>query len=144
MYNKVLLLGRLTKDVEVRTTPNGKNVASCSIATSKTWKDENGNKQEKVEFTNLVIWKGAEVFAQYLSKGSKVFIEGELATRDWVDKNTGQKRYSTEVIVNDFKFLDNKKSEEQGESIKYNTGIREVELENGGTEEISISDIPFN
>lgn len=145
MFNKVYLLGRLSKDVELRNTPSGKSVASCSIATSKTWYDEAKNKQEKTEFTNLVIWgKGAEIFAQYLSKGSKVFIEGELATRSWLDKNTGQKRYATEVIVNDFKFLDNKKekSEEQSDEIIVEgfdgLGGKEV-----NQSEINISDIPF-
>lgn len=143
MFNKVYLLGRLSKDVELRNTPSGKSVASCSIATSKTWYDEAKNKQEKTEFTNLVIWKGAEVFAQYLSKGSKVFIEGELSTRSWLDKNTGQKRYATEVIVNDFKFLDNKKekSEEQSdEIIEGFDGLGGKQLSN---EEIKIEEIPF-
>lgn len=144
MFNKVYLLGRLSKDVELRNTTSGKSVASCSIATSKTWKDEAGNKQEKVEFTNLVIWQGAEVFAQYLSKGSKVFIEGELSTRSWEDKKTGQKRYATEVIVSDFKFLDNKKekSDENGdEIIKGFDGLGGKEV---SKEEINISEIPFN
>lgn len=143
MFNKVYLLGRLSKDVELRNTTSGKSVASCSIATSKTWKDENGNKQEKTEFTNLVIWKGAEVFSQYLSKGSKVFIEGELATRSWEDKNTGQKRYTTEVIVNDFKFLDNKKEqsgEKSDEIIEGFDGLGGKEISN---DEIKIEDIPF-
>lgn len=143
MFNKVYLLGRLSKDVELRNTTSGKSVASCSIATSKTWKDEAGNKQEKVEFTNLVIWQGAEVFAQYLSKGSKVFIEGELSTRSWEDKNTGQKRYATEVIVSDFKFLDNKKekSDENGdEIIKGFDGLGGKEVNQS---EININDIPF-
>lgn len=139
MFNKVYLLGRLSKDVELRNTISGKSVASCSIATSKTWKDEAGNKQEKVEFTNLVIWQGAEVFAQYLSKGSKVFIEGELATRSWEDKNTGQKRYATEVIVSNFKFLDNKK-EQSDEIIEGFDGLGGKEVSD---EEIKISDIPF-
>jgi len=137
VFNKVFLLGRLTKDVEIRTTPSGKNVGNCSIATSKTWKDENGNKQEKVEFTNLVIWRGCEVFAQYLSKGSKVFIEGELNTREWLDKNTGQKRYATEVNVSDFKFLDNKKEETNNQKQE-----DLIELENRD-DEIKIEDIPF-
>lgn len=143
MFNKVYLLGRLSKDVELRNTTSGKSVASCSIATSKTWKDEAGNKQEKVEFTNLVIWQGAEVFAQYLSKGSKVFIEGELSTRSWEDKNTGQKRYATEVIVSNFKFLDNKKeqSDENGdEIIKGFDGLGGKEVNQS---EINIDDIPF-
>lgn len=139
MFNKVYLLGRLSKDVELRNTTSGKSVASCSIATSKTWKDEAGNKQEKVEFTNLVIWKGAEVFAQYLSKGSKVFIEGELSTRSWEDKNTGQKRYATEVIVSDFKFLDNKK-EKSDEIIEGFDGLGGKEVSD---DEIKIEDIPF-
>ena len=144
MFNKVYLLGRLSKDVELRNTTSGKSVASCSIATSKTWKDEAGNKQEKTEFTNLVIWgKGAEIFAQYLSKGSKVFIERELATRSWEDKNTGQKRYATEVIVNDFKFLDNKKEKSKEQSDEIIEGFDGLGGKEVSDEEIQISDIPF-
>ena len=138
MFNKVYLLGRLSKDVELRTISSGKSVASCSIATSKTWYDEAKNKQEKTEFTNLVIWgKGAEIFAQYLSKGSKVFIEGELATRSWEDKNTGQKRYATEVIVNDFKFLDNKKEKSEEKSEEIIEGFNGL----GGKEECEVPEI---
>ncbi len=134
MLNKVTLIGRLTRDVEMRTIPSGKSVANGSIATSKSWKDEAGNKQEKTEFHNLVLWgKQAEIFAQYTSKGSLVYIDGELTTRDWLDKNTGQKRYATDINVNDFKFLDSNKKEE---TIK-------VENENGGQDEIDIKDIPF-
>lgn len=133
MYNKVTLIGRLTKDVEFRNTTTGKCVSNCSIATSKNWVDESGNKQEKAEFINLVIWgKQAEIFAKYLSKGSKVFIEGELATRSWDDQNTGQKRYATEVNVNNFIFLDTKQVERNEQSTKQ---VEEKELK--------IENIPF-
>ncbi len=145
MFNKVYLLGRLSKDVELRNTPNGKSVASCSIATSKTWTDKDSKeKKEKTEFTNLVIWQGAEVFAQYLSKGSKVFIEGELATRNWEDKTTGQKRYATEVIVSDFKFLDNKKEKSEEKSEEIIEGFNGLGGKEVSDEEIQITDIPFN
>ena len=142
MFNKVFLIGRLTKDVELRTTPNGKSVASTSIATNKKWKDQNGQMQEKAEFHNLVIWQGAEAFAQYLSKGNKVFIEGELTNRSWEDKTTGQKRYATDVKVNEFIFLDSKQVENKNNDYNQNNNNDYSEQESR-VEEIDIKEIPF-
>lgn len=110
MYQKVILIGNLGSDPEVRYTTNSTAVANVSLATSKKWKDKDGEQQERTEWHSLVFWgKKAEVAGEYLHKGSKVFIEGELQTRDWEDKE-GVKRYKTEVVVNEFKFLDAKKS----------------------------------
>lgn len=103
--NRATLLGNLAKDVELKTIPSGKSVAQCAIATNKVWRDQSGQQQKKVEFHNLVIWgKAAETFAKYLKKGSKVLVEGELQTRNWTGQD-GVKRYTTEIIVNNFEFL---------------------------------------
>jgi len=84
MVNKVILVGNLTRDVELKTTPSGKMVASVGLATNKSWKDGNGVKQDKASFHNLTIWgKGAEILAQYTKKGSKLYVEGEIEYHDW-------------------------------------------------------------
>lgn len=136
MFNKVILIGRLTKEPELRTTQTGKAVVSASLATGKKWKDKEGQLQEKTEFHNLVVWQGAEAFAQYLNKGSKVAIEGELQTRNWDDPKSGTKRYTTEVVVNNFIFLDNKKQNE-------GSTIDKAKTSNNNEDEIKIEDIPF-
>lgn len=97
--NKAMIIGNLTRDPEIRNTPSGQSVASFSVATSYTWNDQSGQKQEKVEFHNVVAWRRlAEIIGQYLRKGSKVYIEGRLQTRDWVGQD-GVKRYRTEIIA---------------------------------------------
>jgi single-strand DNA-binding protein len=106
MVNKVFLIGNLGRDPEVRSTPSGQPVASFSVATSRRWKDRDGNRQEQTEWHNVVCWgKLAEVAGQYLTKGKQVFIEGRLQTRSWDDKNSGEKRYKTEVICENFQML---------------------------------------
>ena len=104
--NKVILIGNLGKDPEVRYMPSGKAVANVSIATSDSWKDRNtGEKQERTEWHNVVFYSPlAEIVGQYLRKGSSVFVEGRLQTRKWQDKN-GQDRYTTEIIANEMKML---------------------------------------
>ncbi|MEK7122452.1 MAG: single-stranded DNA-binding protein [Patescibacteria group bacterium] len=97
--NKVMLIGRLTKDPEVRATPGGTSVSSFSVATNRAYTDNQGQKQEKVEFHNIVAWgKLADICGQYLTKGKQVYLEGRLQTRDWVGQD-GIRRYSTEVIA---------------------------------------------
>ena len=106
--NKVILIGNLTKDPEVRYTPQGNAVASFSIATNREWTVE-GNKKEVVDFHNVVSWnKLAELCGQLLSKGSKVYVEGRLQTRDWVTED-GQKRYKTEVVIDEMIVLSSKR-----------------------------------
>lgn len=97
--NKVMLIGNVTRDPELKTIPSGQQVASFSIATNLVWIDKSsGQKQQKVEFHNIVVWrKLAEICGQYLKKGSKIYIEGRLQTRDWVGQD-GVKRYRTEII----------------------------------------------
>jgi single-strand DNA-binding protein len=98
--NKVMIIGRLTRDPEIRTTPNGANVAAFSVATSFNWTDQSGQKKEQTEFHNVVAWrKLADIIGQYLKKGSQVYLEGRLQTRSWDDKTSGQKKYRTEIVV---------------------------------------------
>lgn len=109
--NKVTLIGNLGKDPELRYTNSGVPVATFSVATNETWKDQEGNVQERTEWHNIVAWqKLAEICGEWLKKGSKVYIEGRLQTRSWDDKNTGQKRYMTEIVANDMIMLDPKGS----------------------------------
>ena len=102
--NKVILVGNLGKDPEVRYMPNGGAVANITIATSESWRDKaTGEQREKTEWHNVALYgKLAEVAGEYLRKGSQVYIEGQLQTRKWQDKNTGQDRYTTEVVVQGF------------------------------------------
>lgn len=105
--NKAMIIGNITRDPEVRQTANGATVASFSVATNFFWNDPSGQRQERVEFHNIVAWrKLAEICGQYLHKGSKVYIEGRLQTRDWADKTTGQKRYTTEIVAENMIMLD--------------------------------------
>lgn len=104
--NKVMIIGRLTRDPEIRTTPTGQNVASFSVATSFNWTDQQGQKKEQTEFHNVVAWrKLADIIGQYLKKGSQVYIEGRLQTRSWDDKTSGQKRYRTEIVTDNMIML---------------------------------------
>jgi|ERR1051326_1837333 single-strand DNA-binding protein len=98
--NKVMIIGRLTRDPELRTTPGGANVCQLGIATSYVYTNQQtGQKVEQTEFHNVVLWrKLADIAAQYLKKGTQVFIEGRLQTRSWDDKTSGQKRYKTEIV----------------------------------------------
>lgn len=105
--NKAMIIGNITRDPDVRQTANGATVASFSVATNFYWNDASGQRQERVEFHNIVAWrKLAEICGQYLHKGSKVYVEGRLQTRDWIDKNSGQKRYITEIVAENMIMLD--------------------------------------
>jgi single-strand DNA-binding protein len=106
--NKAMVIGNLTRDPEIRTTPSGVNVASFSVATNMIWTDQAGQRQEKAEFHNIVAWRRlAEICGQYLKKGSKIYIEGRLQTREWVGQDS-IKRYRTEIIAENMIMLDNK------------------------------------
>ena len=98
--NKVILIGNLGKDPEVRTTPQGTSLARFSIATTTTWKDASGAKQERTEWHDIVAWERlAQICGEYLHKGKMVYVEGSLQTRSWEDQD-GKKRYKTEVKAN--------------------------------------------
>jgi single-strand DNA-binding protein len=97
--NKVILIGNLGRDPELRYTPNGSPVAEFSLATSEKWKDKEGNPQERTEWHNVVAWgRQAEICGEYLHKGRQVYVEGRIQTRSWDDKD-GNKRYKTEVVA---------------------------------------------
>jgi len=107
--NKVLLLGNVGKDPEIRATANGMTVASFSLATADRAKDAQGNWADKTEWHNLVAFqKTAEIVRDYVKKGTQLFIEGKIQTRSWDDKESGQKKYRTEIIVNDLTLLGSK------------------------------------
>lgn len=113
--NKVILIGNLGQDPEVRFTPSGTAVANLNLATTDTWMDrQSGQRQERTEWHRVVMFnKTAEIAQQYLKKGSKVYIEGRLQTRKWQDQN-GQDRYSTEIVANDMQMLDGRSGDFQG------------------------------
>lgn len=105
-FNKVILMGNLTRDVEVRTTPSGQNVARFSLAVSRSWRGQDGQQQDQTSFINCVAWgKAGEIIAQYVSKGSPLLVSGRLDQRSWDDKESGQKRSAVEVTVEDFNFV---------------------------------------
>ena len=112
--NKVILVGNLGKDPEVRYSPSGGAVASISVATSESWKDKNtGNQETRTEWHRVVAFKRlAEIMGEYLKKGSKVYIEGKLQTRKWQDQN-GQDRYTTEIVASEMQMLDSKQNQGQ-------------------------------
>jgi single-strand DNA-binding protein len=157
--NKVMIIGRLTRDPEARTTPQGTAVTSFSVATGRVWKDANGVQQEKTEFHNIVAWRRlAEIAAQYLTKGRQVYIEGALQTQSWDDKTSGQKRYRTEVVAENMIMLGNKSDNAQGMSSGTATSFTPVQSPSQhptnseqqvqpvgpvADEEIRIEDIPF-
>ena len=104
--NKVILVGNLGRDPEVRSLPSGQPIASFSVATSRRFKDRDGQRQEQTEWHNIVCFgKQAEIAAQYLTKGKQIFVEGRIQTRSWDDKNTGEKKYKTEIVCENFQML---------------------------------------
>ncbi len=106
--NKVILIGNLGKDPETRYMPNGDAVTNITLATTETWKDKNGEKQEKTEWHRVTFYrKLAEIAGEYLKKGRPVYVEGRLETRKWTDK-AGAERYTTEIIASDMKMLGSK------------------------------------
>lgn len=116
--NKVILIGTLGKDPELKYTPQGTAVTKFSMATNENFKDkQSGEWKERTEWHNIVCWqRTAEVAAEYLKKGGKVYIEGRLTTRSWDDKETGQKKYMTEVVANDLVLLGGKGGSGGGDS----------------------------
>ncbi len=143
--NKCQIIWRVTSDVELRTTPNGQNVTSFSVATNRNWVDSSGMKQEQAEFHNIVLWgKLAEIASQYLQKWKRTYIEWRLQTRTW-EAQDGSKRYKTELIGDNMIMLDSMGSapvtneatsgENQTPAIKKSEPKKE--------EEINIEDIPF-
>ncbi len=146
MYlNKVFLYGNLTRDPELKALPSGQQLASFGIATNRTYKDKNGQKQEAAEFHNIVAFgRPAEVIAQYVKKGRAIFIEGRIQTRSW--ESEGQKKYRTEIIVENFQFGEGGRGGEGigapsgGESVSSQKETEDIQYPD---EEINPEDIPF-
>jgi len=153
--NKVILIGNLGKDPEVKYTPQGTPVAKLTLATNERYKDKDGQWQDRTEWHNVVLWQRlAEIAGEYLKKGGKVYIEGRLQTRSWEDKQTNQKKYMTEVVANDLVLLGGR-GEGGGESGGFSRGASasnnnnfdqrtpEPEPAAVGSSPISDEDIPF-
>jgi single-strand DNA-binding protein len=152
--NKVILIGNLGKDPEVKYTPQGTAVAKITLATNESYKDKGGQWQERTEWHNVVLWQRlAEIAGEYLKKGSKVYIEGRLQTRSWDDKQTNQKKYMTEVVAGTMVLLGGRgeggggggaESLSQGSHGSSNHfDQRAPEAEPAGTSPITDEDIPF-
>lgn len=152
MYlNKVFLIGNLTRDPELKALPSGVKVVSVALATNRVWKDQNGAKQESVEYHNVVAFgRQAEVIAQYCKKGSSIYVEGRLQTRSW--DADGQKKYRTEIVLETFQF--GPKAGGQSEGFKPSSGVTDAEAPQKDAspdldtidypdEEINLEDIPF-
>ncbi len=115
MVNKVILVGNLGRDPELRTTPSGQPLAKFSVATTRKWRDRDGNRQEQTEWHNVVVWgRQAEIAGQYLTKGRQIYLEGRLQTDSWEDKTHGDKRYRTEIICDNFQMLGSRGSSNDG------------------------------
>jgi single-strand DNA-binding protein len=111
MLNKVMLIGNLGQDPEVRSIPSGQTVATFRVATNRRWKNRDGQQQEETEWHSIEVWgRQAEIAGQYLRRGSKVFVEGRIRTESWDDRETGAKRYRTKIVCENFKMLDSRGS----------------------------------
>jgi len=141
-FNKAQLIGNVTRDPELRNTPNGQSVCSFGVATNRTWKDrESGERKQAVEFHNIVAWSGlAQTCSQYLKKGSKVFIEGRLQTRTW-DDPSGNKRNRTEIVADNMIMLDRAGSTPASSSTPNQPAQDSAPAESN--EEINVEEIPF-
>lgn len=143
--NRITIIGNMTRDPELRTTPNGKSVASFSVATNRYWTDQNGQKQKETEYHNVVLWtKLAEVAAQYLHKGNKIYIEGRLRTREWTAQD-GTKRTRVEIIGENMIMLGSRPAAGSAGSFPSTTGhgSSAEEPQEVIEEVIKVEDIPF-
>ncbi len=149
--NKVILLGNVGKDPEIKSTPNGVVVATFSIATSERFKDKTGAWQDRTEWHNLVAYqRTAEIIRDYVKKGSKLYVEGRLQTSSWDDKTTGQKKYRTEIIVGDLSLLSGRGEGESGSGGSNYSRSNTASFDQSGpaqdysqATEITDDDIPF-
>ena len=145
-FNKVIIIGRVTKDPEVRTTSSGQSVASLSVATNRVWNNNSGERQEKTEFHNVVAWgKLAEICGQYLTKGQEVLFEGRLETRVWEGQD-GQKRSRTEIIAENMQMGAKSRGTGAGGYEKSPEASSQPQAPDKNApedEEIRIEDIPF-
>ncbi|MCR4256412.1 MAG: single-stranded DNA-binding protein [Candidatus Uhrbacteria bacterium] len=149
--NRAMIIGNVTRDPEVRTTPTGQSVCSFGIATNQQWNDAQGQKQQRTEFHNVVAWgKLAEICGQYLGKGRKTYIEGRLQTREW-ETPDGQKRTRTEIVVDNMIMLDRKDPSaaprpagSPAPAADASSSVQATAIDQGvSDQEIKLEDIPF-
>lgn len=144
MINKAILVGRLGKDPEVRSTPSGQTVAKFSLATGDKYTDRNGQEQDRTEWHNIVAWgRLGEICGQYLKKGKLVYIEGRIHNDSWDDKETGQKKYRTEIIANEMKMLGSKGEGESSGSYDNGSSYRQGGAAPSQVAESNDDDVPF-
>lgn len=149
-FNQAIIMGNLTRDPELRTTPSGQSVATFAVATNRSWNDPSGERKDSVEYHDVVAWgKLGELVSNYLSKGRKVLVVGRLQTRNWEGQD-GTKKQRTEIVATDINFVDRagegydpdstpKPSNDSPKKTKKD----EVEIEDLGEGEINLDDIPF-
>ena len=148
MYlNKVILIGNLTRDPELKAIPSGNKVCTFGLATNRVYKDSNGVRQEKTDFHNIVVWgKTAENVAQYMKKGSQILVEGRMETRSWDDQATNTKKYRTEVIADTIQFGSKNtgnSTPNTNSSPKQAEEKEEMDVIEYPDEQINAEDIPF-
>ena len=149
MYlNKAILYGNLTRDPELKALPSGGQVATFGVATNRTYKDKNGQKQEQTEFHNVVAFgRTAEIIGQYFKKGRPIYVEGRIQTRSWEGKEDGKKQYRTEIVLENFQFgADGGKgggAAGGGRSSEEHAPAKDAEEIKYPDEEINPEDIPF-
>ena len=149
-FNQAIIMGNLTRDPELRTTPSGQSVATFAVATNRSWNDPSGERKDSVEYHDVVAWgKLGELVSNYLSKGRKVLVVGRLQTRNWEGQD-GAKKQRTEIVATDINFVDragegydaDSAPKDSNDSPK-KTKKDEVEIEDMGEGEINLDDIPF-
>lgn len=148
MYlNKAIVIGNLTRDPELRSLPSGIKVCSFSIATNRVWKDKNGARQEAADYHNVVVFgRQAETVSQYMRKGNSILVEGRMQTRSWDDKESGQKKYRTEIIADRVQFGPkggSAPSAPSAEAPKASKQAEEMDTIEYPEEDINPEDIPF-
>ena len=145
-FNKVILMGNLTRDVEMRSTPSGQSVANFSLAVTRSWRDQNGQQQDQTSFINCVAWgKAGEIIAQYVSKGQALLVSGRLDQRSYEDKD-GNKRQAVEVVVEDFNFVGGRGDSDGASAPSQNSPSnksKDVVIEDIDDKPIDLSEIPF-
>ncbi len=155
-FNQAIVMGNLTRDPEMRTTPSGQNVCSFSVATNRSWQDQSGERKDSVEYHDIVAWgKLAELVNNYMKKGRKVLVVGRLQTRSW-EAQDGSKRQKTEIVANDINFVD-RMGEGGGENDYSNDDVNQeapaekgskdkkedIVIEDMGEGDINLDEIPF-
>lgn len=142
--NKVILVGNIGRDPEVKFTPSGVPVAKFSIATSERFKDKGGEWQERTEWHNIIAWQRlAEIVGEYVKKGSKIYIEGRLQTSSWDDKKSGEKKYKTEVVASDLVLLGGGESDGESRPRRETRETVPAGRQTQDSTEITDEDIPF-